>query len=154
MTTYGENVAYELETIRVKLKVAQPRAEAVSSPSGALSTLRAIFRRLDDDQEHFVMLALDAKNRLRGFKVLASGAQSSSVVDLKIVFRNALLLGADAIIIAHNHPSNDPEPSMEDGNVTKEIAAAAKVLQVRLHDHIILAGRRWYSFREKGRINP
>ena len=65
-----------------------------------------IYSGLSDDQEHFCILFLDNGNNITGFKVLFSGAMNAATVDLKVVFRNALLFGARSLILVHNHPSN------------------------------------------------
>jgi DNA repair protein RadC len=101
-------VSYRLRT--VTLKLGEPPAAKIGSPENALAFLRPIYADLDGDREHFVFLALDTQNGVRGYKVVATGGQAASVVDAKTLFRDALLLGAAAIVIAHNHPSGDPTP--------------------------------------------
>jgi DNA repair protein RadC len=139
---------YELETFRVKLIVSDaPRAEKANSAEAALRILRPIYADLDADQEHFTALFLDNKNQMRGYKVLFTGSQTASLVHPTVVFRAALLFGAVAMVIAHNHPSGDPSPSCEDKEIMQELKKAAEILRIRLHDHIILGdGDRFYSF--------
>lgn len=140
---------YTLKTVRI------PRvSEAIGSagdPDEAVSLLRAVFATLDGDREHFVILALDAKNAARGFKAVATGGMSAGCVDPRTVFRDALALGAFALIVAHNHPSGDPMPSAEDKAVTKRLCEGGALLGVPIRDHIVLgdAGR-YFSFRREG----
>jgi RadC-like JAB domain len=105
-------VRYRLKTVHITL--AQEPVQRVASPATAEAFLRAIVTDLDADREHFILLALDAQNQARGYKVIATGGQNNTAVDLRTVFRDALLLGAAATIVGHNHPPGDPTPSGED----------------------------------------
>ena len=142
---------YRLRT--VTLKLGEPPAATVSSPENALAFLLPIFADLDEDREHAVMLALDSQNRVRGFKVVSTGSQSASLVDPKTLFRDALLLGAAAIILAHNHPSGDPTPSREDLRLTHQLSQAGKILDLRVHDSMILGDcGRYVSLADRGQM--
>lgn len=143
---------YRLKTFQVRLKVFESAPEQLQ-PSSILGILRKVYADLDEDQEHFTLLALDQKNHLRGYKILSSGGQTSSIVDPRVVFRCALLLGAARIIIAHNHPSGDPEPSPEDENMTRRLQVLGAVLNVELLDHLVFGQKTHYSFLEAGRMN-
>lgn len=140
---------YTLRTVRIAAV-----AEAIGSAGGpdeALGVLRAVFATLDADREHFVILALDAKNAVRGFKTCATGGQSMSCIDPKTLFRDALALGAAALIVAHNHPSGDPAPSPEDKATTKQLCEGGALLGMPIRDHIVLGdGGRYFSFRREG----
>lgn len=120
----------------------------ISSPENVFEVLKAIFVGLDEDQEHLVLLILNYSHDLVGFKVLASGTQSSVVVDTKILFRNALLLGAHAVILAHNHPTGNIKPSDADIGITEQIVAAGKIVGVNLIDHVIFQPSKYYSIRQ------
>lgn len=143
-----------LRTVTVKLTtdyVAETHVElqTVSNPDEVFNVLRGIFSGLDDDQEHLVMLVLNVANRVTGFKLISSGGQDSSVGDPKIIFRNALLLGARSIVIAHNHPSGNPKSSAPDRQFTRQIAAGGKLLDIPLLDHLILAGGAFTSLKQE-----
>jgi len=131
---------YAVTTYKVRLTVAEPPPERITSMDGAMQILRPLFKTLDADQEHFIALFLDNKHRVNSFKVLFSGGQTSSAVDPKILFRNSLLMGAAAIIVAHNHPTGDTRPSTEDIVLTKQIRQGCETLGLRLLDHIIVSG--------------
>ena len=141
---------YEIETIKVALQIAEPRNSKTNSLAQAVAILRGIYADLDADQEHFCLLALDNKNHVRGYKVLFSGGMNSSLIDVKVVFRTALLFGATRIIVAHNHPSGDPKPSSDDHTITEEIARAGWFMHIPLNDHIILGGNDYFSFSDQG----
>ncbi len=142
----------KLRTISLKLDrqfVCEPsRNEKISDPWEVFYILKALFATLDDNQEHLILLVLNQSNQVTGYKVLSSGSQDASLIDCKILFRTVLLLGARTIIIAHNHPSESLRPSREDLVMTRKIAAAAKLLDVRLLDHLIVTHRDFVSLAE------
>ncbi len=120
----------------------------VDTPGEAYEILKAIFQTLDDDQEHFVLLVLNVANDVTGFKLISSGAQDSTVADSKIVFRNALFLGARSIIVAHNHPSGNPRPSSHDISTTRQLVLGGQLIDIPVLDHLILVGGSFISIRK------
>lgn len=102
--------------------------------------------------ERFHVLYLDRKNRLISDECLAIGTVDHVPVYPREVLRRSLALNATALIIVHNHPAGDPEPSAADLAMTKEIQKACKVLGVTLHDHIIVGIGREVSLRARGEI--
>ncbi len=140
---------YQIKTIKVRLKICESKNEQVFTPTDAQKIVQGIFETLDADQEHFILLSLDAKNVVKGYKVITSGGQANANPDLKILFRNALLLGANCIIVAHNHPSGDPEPSEEDIYFTKKVKEASEVLQITFLDHIIIGKNKHWAWSER-----
>lgn len=147
---------YKLKTTTIKINVSDSATEKseirrVSNPTDALKIAYELYKTMDDDQEHTLLLSMDAKNNIKAFKFLSSGSQNSAEVDPKIVFRTALLLGASAIILIHNHPSGDPAPSVNDKSVTQRISSIAKDIDIYFHDHIILGKNgNYYSFKQSG----
>jgi len=100
--------------------------------------------------EQFRVLFLDARNRLLADEAQSRGTVNHTPVYPREVVKRALELHATALILVHNHPSGDPTPSHEDVAMTEEVRAAASVLSVALHDHIIIGNGRWLSFRQQG----
>lgn len=102
-------------------------------------------------QEYFAILCFNAKNQAIAVAEVAMGAASTTQVDPKVVFALAISCGAVAIILFHNHPSGNPEPSQDDHALTKRLVDGGKVLTVTVLDHVIL-GRsgQYYSFQESG----
>lgn len=143
---------YELETFKVRLTVSEPPSKKARHSEEAAAIMRPIYADLDADQEHFTVLLLDNKNKLRGFKILSSGSQTASLVHPIMVFRAAVLFGAMAIVIGHNHPAGDPEPSPEDFEITRRIKECADLFGIRLLDHIVLGDGRYYSFSDRGTL--
>ncbi len=143
---------YTVRTVQVRLRVSEAALGTAGSPAAAAEIARSIYRGLDANQEHFTILALDSKNHVTGYKVCASGGQDSTLVDPRIVFRAALLLGAVSLVVIHNHPSGDPKPSEEDRQLTRTLREAGELLGIRLLDHVILGdGTSGYaSFAESG----
>jgi len=100
--------------------------------------------------EQFRLLFLDRKNQLIADEVQQRGTVDHAPVYPREVVKRALDLGATALILVHNHPSGDPEPSRADIELTKEIAKAAATLGVVVHDHIVIGKGRHTSFKAKG----
>lgn len=142
-----DETVYRLRTGTVELRVCDPPtgAEEVTDPHRAARLARAVLDELDADQEHFVVFALDTKNRPRAVKVLFSGGMTQSIVDPRVVYRWALLFGASHLLAAHNHPSGDPTPSEEDRRITERLKQAGKALGLELIDHIILGAGEFYA---------
>ena len=105
-------------------------------------------------QEHFVIILLDVKNRVRGIQTVHIGGLNSSIVEPKSVFKPAIAAGIVAsLIIGHNHPSGDVTPSQEDISVTGRLVDAGEILGIGILDHIVVGeDGRYISFREKGLI--
>jgi DNA repair protein RadC len=103
--------------------------------------------RLRDLQvEEFHLLALDSQSQVLREVLVTRGLLNSSLVHPREVFRAAIAEAAAGIIVIHNHPSGDPTPSAEDRAVTQQLAAAGRLLDLPLYDHVIIAGDRFVSF--------
>jgi DNA repair protein RadC len=101
--------------------------------------------------EHFGVLSLDTKHRVLRASVLSVGTLDASIVHPREVFREAAAAGASVIVLFHNHPSGDPEPSVDDVELTERMVAAGVLMGIHVIDHMILADVRYYSFREQRR---
>ena len=99
-------------------------------------------------KEQFVVILLNNKNKVVGTEVVSEGSLSSSIVHPREVFAPALLHHAAAIMVAHNHPSGDPKPSIEDEEVTRLLLRSGKVLGIPMIDHVIIGDGNYYSFLE------
>ena len=141
----------KFKTITLKVKERPAPANASNSKS-SFEIANNIYSGLSDDQEHFCVMFLDSVNNITGFKVLFTGGMNAATVDLKVVFRNALLFGACSIIVVHNHPSNSLIASKEDIQITQEIKQAGKLLGIRLLDHIILTNNSYLSMADEAMI--
>ncbi|HEX2568138.1 MAG TPA: JAB domain-containing protein [Polyangia bacterium] len=152
MARYVRDLTYQETIYKWRLRTITVRRELPRDPFlGSISSLktlrgageiedvlRCIFNQYDDEQEHFVMVIVSPADEVVGFKLLASGTQTSVMVDRRLVFKNALFLGARAIILAHNHPNGSLIPSATDLELTKALAEGARLLGIEVLDHIIL----------------
>jgi DNA repair protein RadC len=147
---------YRIKTFSLSLAEPDPAPESLplaSDPLGAKEVARAIFATMEPDQEHTVFLALNCRNRIIGFRHTGSGTLDRAMVDPRMIFRDALLLGAANIILVHNHPSGDPTPSKEDRDLTRRLVLAGESIGILLIDHIVLgSSTAAVSFREAGLI--
>ena len=139
----------------------------------AIELGRRSFTRIDDDRpqlrtprsvaeyllpqfgsrpvEQFGVLSLDTKHRVLRASILSIGTLDASIVHPREVFREAMAAGAAALVLFHNHPSGDPEPSEDDVRLTERLAAAGILMGINVLDHVILADVKYYSFREHRR---
>ena len=102
--------------------------------------------------EQFGVVLLDTKHRVLRTRVLSVGTLDASVVHPREVFREATAANAAAIVVFHNHPSGDPEPSDDDEILTRRLIAAGVLMGIDVVDHIILGDVRYCSLREKGKF--
>lgn len=102
--------------------------------------------------EVFRVVALDTKNRILKDKIISEGTLNASIVHPRDVFRFAVLQTAANIILLHNHPSGDPTPSKEDLQITKRLVEVGNVMDVRVLDHLVIAGGTYLSMKEMGFI--
>lgn len=104
-------------------------------------------------QEQLRVLLLNTRNQVVGQRTVYQGTVNSSAVRPAEVLRAAVIENAPSIIVSHNHPSGDPTPSPEDVSVTRDLVAAGKLLDIELLDHIVIAGSKFVSLKEKGLMN-
>lgn len=114
----------------------------------------AVFRRhWEDDQIDFIeqskLMLLNRANRVLGLCHLSSGSTTATHVDIRIVFAAALKANASSIILAHNHPSENLEPSNADRQLTNQLKEAGTLMNIPLLDHIIVTRRGYYSFADE-----
>lgn len=120
----------------------------VRSPGDAANSLMAWIG--NQEQEHFVVLHLDTRNRITHREILYKGSLNTSLVRTGEVFKTALRHNCAGIIVAHNHPSGDPSPSPEDIALTRRLVDAGKLLEVAVLDHLVIGHNRFISLRERG----
>lgn len=105
------------------------------------------------EQESFIMLLLDAHNRVTEWREVSRGSCGSVQVPVGDLYRTALVCGASKILVAHNHPSGDPTPSEADERTTVALRLAGELLERPVLDHIIIGeGERYFSFRNNGSL--
>lgn len=122
----------------------------VSCPADVASFLQAYYE--DKAREEVIVLLLSTANAIIGIAPVSEGGLAASVFEPRSIFQPALLANAAAVVIAHNHPSGNPEPSREDVRMTEQAAEAGRMLGIPVHDHLIIAGRQHTSLAERGVI--
>ena len=129
--------------------VAEPLSDKVQirAPSDASNALMAQLGH--ETQECFVVVYLDTRNRILEMETLYRGTLNCSLVRVTEVFQGAAVRHCAAIIVAHNHPSGDPDPSPEDIMLTRRLVEAGKILEVEVLDHLVIGQGRYVSLRER-----
>ena len=123
----------------------------VDCPDAVRSLLEQYFQDLD--REHFATIHLDRKGGVLGINTVSIGGLFTSIAHPREVFKPAIILGTSSLILAHNHPSGDPEPSKEDLGTTKRLVECGELLGIEILDHIILGDNgRYCSFKSRGLI--
>ena len=142
-------------TVHAALELGRRLASEVRDDGAPVRSPRDVARifapRLEDlPVEEFHVAVLDAQHRLERDVTITRGILTSSLVHPREVFREAIAERAAAVILVHNHPSGDPTPSVDDRLVTEQLVSAGKVLDIPVHDHIIIGRGRYISFAETG----
>jgi DNA repair protein RadC len=106
----------------------------------------------DLKREVFRVALLDAQNRLLRDRIVSEGTLSASLVHPREVFKPAIVESAASVILLHNHPSGDPAPSREDVRLTRQLVECARLLDLRIHDHVIIGQGRFASLAEQGMV--
>lgn len=124
---------------------ASPRIRSAADVFGRLGPLLR-----DRRQEEFWVLYLDTQSQVIMERCLTVGLLNSSLVHPREVFAPAIAVASASLILAHNHPSGDPEPSTEDIMVTKQLVESGRLLGIPVRDHVVLGDRGYVSLRERG----
>ena len=120
---------------------------ALTSPKLIVDQITELSRAT---QERVIALYVDARFHLIEKRTIAIGKQNSVQLEPRDIFAPALILPAHGVVVVHNHPSGNPEPSSDDLNFTQRVLAASQLLGITLVDHIIVGKKSWYSFGEHG----
>jgi len=119
----------------------------IISPKDVADIFIPILR--DEIKENFIVVCLNSSNRIIKYEVISVGILNSSLIHAREVFKTAFEHNSANIILIHNHPSGNVEPSNEDKSITKKLVEAGKIIDVNVFDHIIIAGNDYFSFVEK-----
>lgn len=148
MRVYEARIVYSLVSLGEVVRLDRPEK--------AVEYLRSAFEE-NPMQEAFYCIYLNRKNAPMGRHMVTLGTATSTLAAPREVFRGAILAGATALIVAHNHPSGDPAPSAADIQITRVLREAAKIVDIGLLDHVIVGdpkadpqGTGFYSFRQAG----
>ena len=122
----------------------------VTSPEDAFAIVGPLLA--GRDREHCLLISLDTKHRVLGVTTVSIGTVDHTFMAPREIFRAALLDGASAVFLAHNHPSGDPTPSSDDRQVTRRLAQAGVTLGVEVLDHLVVGHPEWVSLARLGVI--
>jgi DNA repair protein RadC len=122
--------------------------ESVTTSCDVFKVVRPLIATLD--HEEFWVLYLNRGNKIIAREKLSSGGTGGTVTDVKMIVRKAVHKLSDGIIVAHNHPSGNIDPSQADKKITEKLKEAVLFFDIRLLDHIIVAGEKYYSFADEG----
>jgi DNA repair protein RadC len=147
----GQQTAVRLKAaLTLAIRLHEPIGErpVINSPADAAVLVQYEMSLLE--QEYLKVLLLDTRNRVLDIVEVYHGSVNSSQIRVAEVIRPAIQRNAPAIIVCHNHPSQDPTPSPDDVAVTRAIISAGKLLDIDCLDHLIIGGSRWVSLKERG----
>jgi DNA repair protein RadC len=136
--------------INIKLK-----KHKVNTAEKAFTLLLSAFEELDDidqEKEHFYCIGLKRNREVKFMDLVSVGTLSGTLVHSREVFRRAIQMGVDAIIIAHNHPSGNMRTSVSDDLITKSLTEAGKIIGIEVLDHIVFCRDEFYSYAENGML--
>jgi DNA repair protein RadC len=153
MATHNYTPA-EKSVITKALNLVQERAategEFMTSPSQTFDYFR-LFYAEKQEREHFALMLLDSQHKVLECSVIFSGTIDGASIYPREIVKAALVANAAAVIVAHNHPSGQPEPSTADKRITERIKSALALVDIRVLDHIIV-GDSCYSFAQSGEL--
>jgi len=119
----------------------------IASPADIARLFIPLLR--DEVKEKFIVVCLNSANKVIKHETISIGNLNSSVVHPREIFKVAIECSSASIILLHNHPSGNPEPSSEDISITKKVSEAGKIMDIPIFDHIIIAGKSFTSFIER-----
>jgi DNA repair protein RadC len=142
----------KLATWIVVREAEAPSPRMLNHPDDVARLALEFVRACDDDKEHFWVVLLNQKHRYLMHTEVSMGNQSASLVHPREVFGPAVREGAATILLCHNHPSGEPQPSAEDRELTARLKECGKLLGIEVLDHVIVGNGsgRWFSFRDVG----
>ncbi|MDD5008699.1 MAG: DNA repair protein RadC [Syntrophorhabdaceae bacterium] len=120
----------------------------IKDPQGVVRAVRGTIQ--DKAKEHFKLILLNTRNKIIGLSTVSIGTLNASLVHPREVFKDAIRHSASSVVIAHNHPSGDPEPSEEDLKITRRLVESGKILGIEVLDHIIIGKDTFVSLKTKG----
>lgn len=134
------------------------KAQTMTTEYGQkIESAKDVFKLLKNDlgnkkKEHFKVLSLDSRNKLISIDNVSVGTINTNLVHPREVFKTAIQHLAVSIILVHNHPSGNPEPSEDDLEITKRLIESGKIMGIDILDHIIITKNKFFSFKDKGLI--
>ena len=122
----------------------------IKDPEAVVKAIRASIK--DKAKEHFKLIVLNPRNKIIRISTISIGTLNASLVHPREVFKDAIMHSAASVVLAHNHPSGDPEPSEDDLKITKKLVDSGKILGIEVLDHIIITKNAFKSLANEGLI--
>ena len=139
--------------IRLKKEFVANKITTANDIYNVLSSILYFKHRFDQDKEHFYVILISRANIIKFIDEVSIGTLHSTLVSPREVFRFAILKGASAIIVAHNHPSGNLQPSKEDLKTISKLVNAGEILEIKVLDSIIFSRQGFLSFAEQGLLD-
>ena len=144
-------------TLKAAAEIGRRRALEKAQDNDTIANAADVYRlmhpRMQDlGHEEFWVILLNNQSRVLKTVRMSSGGITQTAVDVRMILREALLVGATALVACHNHPGGSLRPSTDDRNLTTRIKAAAETMNIRLIDHVIITDGNYYSFADNGTI--
>jgi DNA repair protein RadC len=122
----------------------------IKNPETVVKAIRSSIK--DKVKEHFKLILLNPRNKIIGISTISIGTLNASLVHPREVFKDAIVHSAASVVLAHNHPSGDPEPSEDDLKITKKLVDSGNILGIEVLDHIVIGKNNFCSLKERGLI--
>lgn len=140
--------AHLIREVRVSYLATEQKRFAISQPGQVADFVRGVLH--DNAREHVVALYLDGGHQVSAYALISIGLANFAHVHPREIYQRALAVGAVALVLAHNHPSGQLEPSREDLELTRQLKEAGQLLGIALLDHVIVTDAGHASFKERG----
>ncbi|NDW09327.1 RadC family protein [Dysgonomonas sp. 520] len=131
---------------------ASERPKVLSSESVYKLLLNCFDADTIEFREYFKVLLLNRANQVLGVFNISEGGISETVVDIRLILQSAILSNASGIVLSHNHPSGNLNPSQSDDNMTRKVIEACKIMDISLLDHVIITSESYYSYADEGKL--
>jgi len=146
----GPSKAMQILTIAELQKRINQSKHPIKKISCAEDVFNLFHERLKDEkQENFYVLMLNTKNNVIGEQLISKGILDASIIHPREVFKPAIKNSASKLILMHNHPSGDPNPSQEDLEITEKLMKAGEEIVIKILDHVIIGGEKWWSWKDR-----
>lgn len=145
-----EITKYRIELVKESSSIYNITDDKISTSKNVYEIIKDKFNIGALTEEMFGIVCLNTKNKIIGVFEVSYGDLDSTIVHPREVFKRAMLVNSSAIILFHNHPSGEVEPSDGDKHITKNLIEAGKILNMRILDHIIACEDSFFSFKERG----
>lgn len=148
------NMNYYVGEVKLTYNKKSTETRFAHSPKDAYELFLTTYEEDGDIEyrESFKVLFLNQAQKVLGWTVISKGGITETPADVRMIMQSALLCNATCIMLCHNHPSGNLNPSRDDDKLTEKIRKACEIMRIYLMDHLIISENGYYSYRERGRI--